>query len=256
MFRVALQLPAITTGEALGVHPIVLMYPGATSSPDRQSKRIYDFPGYPDRSAAPCKTILLQSILTGFYHFYIFHFLNLLSLCISDPWPFVLSLHLSSFLISVFETFFLSEGPSSNPLSGHDEKVHFTFSAWSVYMFTVNFMQSLPPCHFSLLHTYTAVLSRSTVRPIQKSFSYLDIWMNNKTQSESRNPAALLWAFVWQVILLTTFHSRILSASVVIDTRSLFSFWQCWRACSIDIPLITILYSFPFHFNHPSEVQL
>lgn len=110
--------------------------------------------------------------------------------------------------------------------------------------------------HTISLGTYTAVLSRSTVRPIQKSSSCLEIWMHNKTPSENENRPPLI-GFVWQVlIMLTTFHSRILSASVVIDTRSLFSFWQCWRACSIDILVFTILYSFPFHFSHWSEVQL
>lgn len=62
--------------------------------------------------------------------------------------------------------------------------------------------------------------------------------------------------FSWQVVSLTRFHSRILSASLVIDTRSLFFFLQCWRACSIDILSSTMLYSFPFHFNHPFKVWL
>lgn len=60
----------------------------------------------------------------------------------------------------------------------------------------------------------------------------------------------------WQIVSLTKFHSRILSASLVIDTRSLFFFLQCWRACSIDILTSTMLYSFPFHFNHPFKVWL
>lgn len=80
------------------------------------SKRKHDFPGYPDWSAAPCTTILLQSIPTCSYNFYTFLFLNLISSL--HHWALAIDVVFSHPFLSFFSiwTFFPFEGPSSNSL--------------------------------------------------------------------------------------------------------------------------------------------